>query len=84
MSPSPLSAVVRHIRASAERSPGAMPSDRHLLERFHQQRDEAAFARLVRRYGGLVLSVARRILDGAHAAEDVFQKTAVQRLPGRP
>lgn len=30
MPPSPLSAVVRHLRALAERAPGAMPSDHRI------------------------------------------------------
>jgi len=72
---SPLDAVVRHIRALAERKSGAALPDHCLLERFIHQRDEAAFASLVRRHGGLVLSVARRILHDAHAAEDIFQST---------
>jgi RNA polymerase sigma factor (sigma-70 family) len=46
-----------------------------LLERFLHQREEAAFTLLVRRHGGLVLSVARRILHDTHAAEDIFQNT---------
>lgn len=75
MPPSPLSAVVRHIRALAERSHDETLPDRLLLERFIHQRDEAAFALLVRRHGGLVLGVARRILHEVHAAEDVFQNT---------
>ena len=75
MSRSPLAAVVRHIHALAERAPDAAPPDRHLLERFLHQRDETAFAMLVRRHGGMVLSVARRILHDVHAAEDIFQST---------
>ncbi|MGH7171378.1 MAG: sigma-70 family RNA polymerase sigma factor [Gemmataceae bacterium] len=72
---SPLADVMRHIHALAERTSGTVPPDRHLLERFLHQRDEAAFAVLVRRHGGMVLSVARRILHDAHAAEDIFQST---------
>lgn len=75
MPPSPLSTVVRHIRALAERGPGATLPDQLLLERFIHQHDEAAFASLVRRHGGVVLGVARRILHDVHAAEDVFQNT---------
>jgi RNA polymerase sigma factor (sigma-70 family) len=46
-----------------------------LLERFAALRDESAFAELVRRHGGMVLSVARSVLNDAHGAEDVFQAT---------
>lgn len=71
----PLSAVLRHIHALAERSSGQTPPDLHLLERFANQRDETAFALLVRRHGSMVLSVARRILHDDHAAQDIFQET---------
>src|SRR5262245_7271809 len=48
-------------------------SDRALLERFTDQRDEAAFAAVFDRHGPLVLSVCRRVLRDEHLAEDVFQ-----------
>jgi RNA polymerase sigma factor (sigma-70 family) len=50
-------------------------SDQLLLERFIATRDEAAFEALVRRHGGMVLHVCRRVLHDAHAAEDAFQAT---------
>jgi serpin B len=50
-------------------------TDGQLLERYARTRDEAAFTALVRRHGGMVLAVARRVLDDLHAAEDVFQAT---------
>lgn len=50
-------------------------SDAVLLERYVQNRDEAAFATLVSRHGALVLRLCRRILGDAHAAEDAFQAT---------
>jgi RNA polymerase sigma factor (sigma-70 family) len=50
-------------------------SDRRLLERFASQRDETAFASLVRRHGPLVLGAARRVLQHTEDAEDVFQTT---------
>jgi DNA-directed RNA polymerase specialized sigma24 family protein len=48
-------------------------SDRQLLDRFAQERDESAFACLVRRHGALVLGVSRRVLQHDQDAEDVFQ-----------
>lgn len=50
-------------------------SDGQLLEWFVHQREEAAFAALVRRHGPMVLSVCRRLLRNSHDAEDAFQAT---------
>src|SRR5215469_13729048 len=47
--------------------------DRELIERFAVQRDEDAFAVLVRRHGPMVLRVCQRVLHDVHAAEDAFQ-----------
>jgi RNA polymerase sigma factor (sigma-70 family) len=52
-------------------------TDCQLLERYASQRDEAAFASLVRRHGSLVLGVGRRILQHDQDAEDVFQATFI-------
>ncbi len=48
-------------------------SDRELLERFSGSKDDVAFNALVRRHGGMVFAVARRILANTHDAEDVCQ-----------
>lgn len=47
--------------------------DSRLLRRFHRERDEDAFAELIRRHGGLVLGVCGRVLRDGHAAEDACQ-----------
>jgi RNA polymerase sigma factor (sigma-70 family) len=48
-------------------------TDRELLERFSQQKDELAFEAIVRRHGEMVFAVARRLLANTHDAEDVRQ-----------
>src|SRR5262245_6453838 len=66
-----LAGVVRDLRTRL----GDAPADADLLARFAAGRDEAAFAELVRRHGGLVFGVARRQLGARQLAEDVVQAT---------
>jgi RNA polymerase sigma-70 factor (ECF subfamily) len=67
----PLPAVVACIRRIARPADDAPDAD--LLERFVSNRDEAAFAVLVRRHGPMVLGVCRRITGNAADAEDACQ-----------
>ncbi len=48
-------------------------SDMHLLQQFISDRDEAAFATLVKRHGNMVLGVCRSVLKHQQDAEDTFQ-----------
>jgi RNA polymerase sigma factor (sigma-70 family) len=67
--------VLQHIRRLAGTRPAAQPPDAQLLERFTTQRDQAAFAALVRRHGPMVQSVCRSVLRHQQDAEDAFQAT---------
>jgi RNA polymerase sigma factor (sigma-70 family) len=66
--------VLGHLQRTLP-APEGGPSDGQLLARFVAAHDEAAFAALLRRHGGMVLGVARRVVRHAQDAEDVFQAT---------
>jgi RNA polymerase sigma factor (sigma-70 family) len=70
-----LASVLHDLRRLAANGDDARQTDRQLLERFLRQREEAAFAVLVRRHGGLVLSACRRVLSDEADIEDAFQPT---------
>lgn len=71
MPTSPLTAITRDLRRLASPERG----DDQLLDAFAHKQDESAFTVLVRRYGGLVMSVCRRTLGHEQDAEDAFQAT---------
>jgi RNA polymerase sigma factor (sigma-70 family) len=50
-------------------------TDRELLRRFAREKDEAAFAVIVKRHGPLVFAACRRVLVNPTDAEDVCQAT---------
>jgi RNA polymerase sigma factor (sigma-70 family) len=65
--------LLRFVRQTAP-PVGNDPVDTELLRRYATERDETAFAELVRRNGPLVLRTCRHILGEANA-EDAFQAT---------
>jgi RNA polymerase sigma factor (sigma-70 family) len=69
------SQVIQHLRRAVLLRDGAGMTDGQLLDCFLSQRDDAAFAALVRRHGPMVWGVCRRVLPNYHDAEDAFQAT---------
>jgi len=75
MADTPLAPVVRHIHKLVGLPQAGNRTDAHLLEQFVHQRDEGAFAALVRRHGPLVWRVCRRVLRHVQQAEEAYQAT---------
>ncbi len=71
----PATLLLQHVRHLATAAAGDDPTDRELLRRFTHDRDDQAFAVLLRRHGPMVWSACRRILPCASDAEDVLQAT---------
>jgi RNA polymerase sigma factor (sigma-70 family) len=67
-----LTKVVAYVRRLTDAGTRGL-TDRQLLDRFTREREEAAFAELVRRHGPMVLAVCRRVLRHEQDAEDAFQ-----------
>src|SRR5262245_42200336 len=66
-------ALLPRVRALLDDRRAEGRSDADLLGAFVGERDESAFASLVRRHGPLVLATARRVVGNSTDAEDVFQ-----------
>jgi DNA-directed RNA polymerase specialized sigma24 family protein len=75
MSHSALAAGLRRLRTKLASQQLSENSDENLLHAFAAQRDDSAFAVLVRRHGVMVLRVCRRVLEHEQDAEDAFQAT---------
>jgi RNA polymerase sigma factor (sigma-70 family) len=75
MSSAQVGTMLRQIRKLADARHDHEAADHLLLERFANDRDEAAFAALLRRHGSMVLGVCRSVLHDHHDAEDAFQAT---------
>jgi RNA polymerase sigma factor (sigma-70 family) len=67
-----LRTLVTHLQKVVGPSDDQTP-DRELLKRFSGERDEHAFAEVVRRHGPMLLRLCRRVLHSGHDAEDVCQ-----------
>jgi hypothetical protein len=70
-----LEPVVRHIRRLAAYEAAPSQTSQQLLQDFLADRDETAFAALVKRHGPMVMSVCNHVLRQYQDAEDAFQGT---------
>ncbi len=67
--------LLDHLRGVFRQREWNAASDAQLLTGYLVHREEAAFEAILRRHGGMVLGVCRRILGDEHDAEDAFQAT---------
>jgi RNA polymerase sigma factor (sigma-70 family) len=74
MPTSQMSMVIQHLRTAFGLDEAGV-TDGELLTRFLNQRDDAAFAALIRRHAPMVWGVCHRLLRSHHDAEDAFQAT---------
>jgi RNA polymerase sigma factor (sigma-70 family) len=72
---SAMTRVMYHLRQTVQQRNATTATDSHLLACFLANRDEDAFAALVRRHGPMVWGVCRRVVGNQHDAEDAFQAT---------
>ena len=63
--------TLRHLRGLT----AAVPPDAELVKRFALDRDEDAFAEILRRHGAMVFATCRSVLHCEQDAEDAFQAT---------
>lgn len=83
MNRSLLDTVIRHAEALVAH-PADPVADRDLVRRFVEDRDEGAFAELVRRHGPMVWNVCRHLLPNLSDAEDAFQATFLALVQSAP
>jgi RNA polymerase sigma factor (sigma-70 family) len=67
--------LLRYLHKAAAPAEVGRLTDRQLLERFVQRRDEAAFEVLVHRHGPMVWRVCRQLLPNTQDCEDACQAT---------
>ena len=70
-----LQAMLHFLHKRARPQAAHAQADGDLLERFVSSGDQDAFTTLVERHGPMVLGLCRRVLRGAHDAEDAYQAT---------
>src|SRR5436853_7390430 len=69
------SQILQRLRRIVLTTGDGVESDESLLEAFIARGDESAFEAIVRRHGGMVMGVCRRVLCDYASAEDAFQAT---------